>query len=914
MQIIGVPTINRYKAEIKPIEPDTDNAGAGIKGGRSSLKPSIVQYGHKMTTMKNGIFRLFSISFFIAIFTSISFGQSALYGEVYDEFGETLPGATIVLTDTDRVTATDAYGFFILRDIPSGSYEIEISYVGKKFLKEKINIVGRTEVEYILKDDVVIGETITVSSTRVGENMPFTYSNLNKEDIEKNNLGQDLPFLLKYLPSTVVSSDAGAGIGYTGIRIRGSDATRTNVVINDIPLNDPESQATFLVNIPDFASSTNSIQMQRGVGASSNGAGAFGATINLDTKGYSTDPFVIVDNSFGSFNTRRHALKLNTGLLKDHWNFAGRFSLIKSDGFIDRSNSDLKSAYFTGGYYAEKTSIQAIAFTGKEITNQAWNGVPESKVTGDQNALQEHYDNNIGALYNTAEDSINLFSSDRRYNAYLYDNEIDNYKQDHYQLHLSQQVNNKLNLNVSLHYTKGKGYFEQFRYQDDFSDYGLSNITLNTISASKQLAETFVNNPPVTNPDAVAEIVGFEYSEFLMDTLAVIDISIKNTDLVRRRWLDNDFYGSVVSLNYNLDALDLTFGAAYHQYDGSHFGEIIWAKYASDSNLGDKYYEGESDKTDFNVFGRGLYALNEKVNLFADIQFRGIDYQTSGVDNDLNPYDVDETFSFVNPKLGFNYLLSSQDEIYASFAIANKEPSRSDFIDAIENAKPKHETLTDIEAGYKRNFSNYSFEANLYYMLYKDQLVPTGQVNDVGAGIRTNVADSYRAGIEIQTNYRFTSKVQLGLFGTFSQNKINTFTGAVIDYTDGFDVIETVYEDTDIAYSPSVVAGGMLSYSFMEGFEGVLYGKYVGEQYLDNTSNEGRKLEDYFVSDLLLSYRFKTKFTEGIALSLKVNNFFDLYYSANGYTYSYIFGDLITENFLFPQAGVNLLFGLKGEF
>ena len=850
----------------------------------------------------------------MCLITTETFAQTALYGEVYDEYGETLPGATIVLTNTEFVTATDAYGFFIIRDIPSGAYEIEISYVGKKFLKEKLTIDGRTEVEYELQEDVLIGETVTISSTRIGNNMPFTHSDLNKEEIEKNNLGQDLPFLLRNLPSTVVSSDAGAGFGYTGIRVRGSDATRTNVVINDIPLNDSESQGTFWVNLPDFASSTNSIQLQRGVGASSNGAGAFGATINLDTKGYATDPAVIVDNSFGSFNTRRHALKLQTGLLKDHWSFEGRFSLIKSDGFIDRSNSDLKSAYFSGGYYAEKTSVQAIGFTGKEITNQAWNGVPESRISGDEEALLAHYNNNIGTLYNTTEDSVNLFSSDRRYNYYLYDNEIDDYKQDHYQLHWNQQINNDLNFSLSLHYTKGQGFFEQFRFRDDFSDYGLENVPISMISATKDLAELFVENPPVANPDAVAEIVGFEFNETLMDTLALIDISVQSTDLVRRRWLDNDFYGSVLSLNYDLNAVDLTFGAAYHQYDGAHFGEIIWAKYASTVNPGDRYYEGQSDKTDFNIFGRGLYALNDKINLFADLQFRSIDYQTAGVDNDLVAYDVDENFSFFNPKVGFNFLSSSQEEIYASFAVANKEPNRSDFIDALDNAVPRHETLYNIEAGYKRNYSNYSFEANLYYMLYSDQLVPTGALNDVGAVLRTNVEDSYRAGIELQTNYRFTDKISMGLFGTFSQNKIKNFESILYDYTDGFEVISTTLEDTDIAFSPSVVAGGSLDVKVAEGLSATLYGKYVGDQFLDNTSDESRMLEDYFVSDLLIRYQIKTKFTEGISISLKVNNILDLEYAANGYTYSYIFGDLITENFLFPQAGINFLAGLKVEF
>ena len=860
---------------------------------------------------------LFITSFLLLPF--FVFSQGAILGEVYDEDGESLPGATVLLKGTDFVTATDAYGFFIIKDIPEGEHTIEITYVGKKFYREKVFVSGRESMEFTLIEEAIYGEAVVVSSTRIGEKMPFTYSNISKEEIEKHNLGQDMPFLLRYTPSTVVTSDAGAGFGYTGIRIRGSDATRTNVVINDIPLNDSESQGTFWVDLPDFASSTNSIQIQRGVGTSTNGAGAFGATVSLDTKGYEEEASVSFDNVLGSFNTRKHTLNLNSGLLKGHWSFNGRFSLIKSDGYIDRASSDLRSMYLSGGYFDNNTSIQGIAFIGEERTFQSWFGTPEARVNGDLEALEEHYNNNIGVLYHTEEDRENLFNSDRRYNYYLYENEVDNYRQDHYQLHINRLLGDGWNLNLSGHYTKGFGFFEQFRRDDSFTDYGLPNIELADIGVPIDLLESALENPPlIDQPDASAELTGFSTSPS-GDSLALLNIAIRETDLVRRRWLDNDFYGGVFSLYKDFEFGKITLGGSHHIYDGGHFGEIIWSQYASGASLGDRYYEGTARKNDSNIYLKGIINVNDKLSLYGDVQYRLIDYVTNGVDNDLVNYNINEQFNFFNPKVGFNYFLTNRDEFYASFAIANKEPNRSDFIDALDGASPKHETLDDIEVGYKRKSDKYFFDANLYYMLYNNQLVPTGALNDVGAVLRTNVDDSFRAGIELQSMYKITEQFQLGAYATFSQNKILAFDEISYDYTNGFEVLEIPHEGTDIAFSPNVIAGGNVTFIPFSNEQGQhlelsLLGKHVGDQFLDNTSNDDRKLDGYFVSDLLIRYEFAPKFFERAALSLKVNNVFDARYSNNGYTYSFIFGDLITENFLYPQAGINFLAGLKLDF
>lgn len=717
-------------------------------------------------------------------------------------------------------------------------------------------------------------DDVTVYATRANENTPMTYSSLSKEDLTKRNLGQDLPILLNFTPSIVTTSDAGAGVGYTGMRIRGSDATRINVTINGVPVNDSESHGVFWVNMPDFSSSLSSLQIQRGVGTSSNGAGAFGATVNLKTSNVSTEPFFQTDNSFGSYNTWKSNLIFNTGLINNRFNFEGRLSKITSDGFVDRSASDLKSYYLSGGSYGEQTMIKAVIFGGQEITQQAWFGTPEAVLNGGEDEIE-----NLIAFsgeYTTPEQLRNVRNSDRTFNYYLYDNEIDNYRQDHYQLHLGHTFSESMNLSAAVHYTRGRGYFEQFENDEDLSDFGL-------------------------------------------DTIQIGSEEITSSDIIVRRWLDNHFYGAIFSLNHQTDALDLTIGGAANQYIGDHFGEIIWMQYAGDTDIRERYYEGDATKNDINVFVKANYDITDQLNVFGDIQVRNVAYKTEGMDNDLNPYNVDESLTFFNPKFGLTYSLNDQTSVYGSFAIGNREPVRSDYIDANPSEIPKHETLQNLEMGIRQHGSSFSYEANLYYMNYENQLVLTGAVNDVGSGIRVNVPKSYRAGIELSTVYKFNDQLTWNANLSLSQNKIEEFTEVAFDYGEdfgGFREVRIDHEDTDIAYSPSVVAGSILSFSPVDPLTLELMTKYVGQQYLDNTSNDDRAIDPYLTNDIRVGYEVKTNFAKSLKFSLLVNNVLDVEYSSNGYTWGYYYGptNLYQQNNYYPQAGRNFLAAVSLRF
>ncbi|WP_420316778.1 TonB-dependent receptor [Ekhidna sp.] len=713
-------------------------------------------------------------------------------------------------------------------------------------------------------------DDVIVYATRANENTPTTYSEISKKEIENVNLGQDLPVLLNLSPSLVTTSDAGAGIGYTGLRIRGSDATRINVTINGIPVNDSESHGVFWVNMPDFASSVDNIQIQRGVGTSTNGAAAFGATVNLQTNVPSRDAYAEVNNSFGSFNTRKHTLMYNTGLLNDKWSFESRLSKIASDGYIDRAESDLQSYFLSGGYYGDKTIVKALVFGGHEITYQSWWGTPQAVLENDRDGIEEVISNNGY----TQEQAENIRTAGRTFNYYLYENEVDNYKQDHYQLHLSHQLSDALTVNLAGHYTYGRGYFEQFRNDDDFSDYGLGNVVLG-------------------------------------------DTTITSSDLIRRRWLDNDFYGTTFSFNYLNDDLDITLGGAWNKYDGDHFGEIIWAQYASNSDIRERYYDNVGLKTDFNVYLKTNYQLND-LNLFADLQVRKINYETVGIDNDLRAISVEDDFTFFNPKVGTTYTLNESSNIYASFAIGNREPVRNDFIDAPGGVIPKHETLRNLEVGYRKFGQDFNFQANYYLMDYENQLVLTGELNDVGSSIRQNVPDSYRMGIELVGAYQFTDQLRWDANLTLSKNKIQNFTEVLYNYGTNFDefnIEETQHQDTDISFSPNVIGGSQLSYSPFDGFEAALRSKYVGKQYLDNTSDNDRSIDPYFVNDVRLSYNFAVSTIENVNISLLVNNLLDVEYSSNGYTFGYAGGEYeVRENYFYPQAGRNFLLALNLRF
>jgi iron complex outermembrane receptor protein len=805
------------------------------------------------------------------------FAQHSIKGKVLDKESKTaLSGANLKLilpeNDKQKGASTDAEGNFEFDNIASGNYKLSVSFVGYEGFELNLKVKKDLEltIDLVLKT-IGLGEVV-VNATRASDKTPTTFTNVDAETIRKQNLGQDLPFLLNWTPSVVTTSDAGAGIGYTGIRIRGSDATRINVTINGIPINDSESQGVFWVNMPDFASSTENVQIQRGVGTSTNGAGAFGASVNLLTNDLKQDAQADVNTSFGSFNTQKFTANYATGLLNDKWDFEGRLSKITSDGFIDRAASDLTSYYLSAGYYGKKSVLKFVTFAGKEKTYQSWWGTPEARLNNDAAGIEEVISNNGYS----PEQADNLRNSGRTFNYYLYDNQVDDYGQDHYQLHFSNQINDFWSLNASLHYTKGSGFFEEYKEDEDFADY-------------------------------------------LLDDVVIGGATISSTDLIRRRWLDNDFYGVTYSLNFDKDKISGTLGGAFNQYDGRHMGEVIWAQYASNGSIRHRFYESTSDKTDFNTFLKMNYQANSKLNLYGDLQLRTVSYSGIGTDNDLRPIYFDNDYTFFNPKFGATYDLNSVSNIYGSFAIGNKEPNRSDIIDAIPGTEPTHETLNNIELGYRYSNQNMAIQVNYYLMNYNNQLVLTGDVNDVGDGIRTNVSDSYRTGIEAQVGTALSRNIRWDVNATFSTNKINRFEEVIFDYGVNFDEyneVRTTFEDTDIAFSPSLIFGSHLTFNPIEGLGLSLLSKYVGEQFLDNTSNDARKINAFFVNDIRINYAFKAKSFKRVELSLLVNNILDEQYESNGYTFGYFGGPdyEVRENYYYPQAGTNFLLALGLKF
>lgn len=801
-----------------------------------------------------------------AVLSLSAWAQNVVRGYVKDsKTMEPLAGATLVLKEAGRFTTTDERGFFQIGSLANGNYLAEIRFLGYKTSEVSIPVPQQGWLAILLDEDVIMTDEVIVSATRANEKSPTTFTTLSKVALQKQNFGQDLPFVLNWTPSMVTTSDAGSGVGYTGMRIRGSDATRINVTINGIPVNDSESQGVFWVNTPDLATSTQSVQVQRGVGTSTNGAAAFGATVNLQTNSRNDKPYADLINSVGSFNTWRNTVAFGSGLINNKFVFDGRLSQIHSDGFIDRASSNLKSYYLSGGYYGEKTMVKAIVFGGKEITYQSWYGVPESRLTNNTNAMLETA---AAEGWNQQQTDNLLNSGSRTFNAYLYPDQVDNYSQDHYQLHTSHRFSKSVTANAALHYTRGKGFYEEYRFDNDFEDYGL--------------------------PDAV---IGAE--------------TISSTDLVRRRWLDNYFYGLTYSLNYEKGNLNSILGGGWNQYDCDHFGEITWAAVAGNVPKDYQYYFNNGMKTDFNIFWKNNYQLSEKLTAFVDLQYRGINYTAKGKENKQFDFEIQKQFNFFNPKLGLTYVLDASQQFYASYSIANREPVRDDFIDAPTGTTPKHETLRNIEAGWRLRKTNFNFNANYYLMDYTNQLVLTGAVNDVGASVRTNVDKSYRSGVELESSLRLSNKFTWGANLTLSQNKIQDFREIVYDYGTNFDeynVVENEYQNSDISFSPNVIAGSIFSYSPVKGVEASLLTKYVGQQFMDNTSNESRKLDAYFINDLRLTYSLQPKFMREISFSLLVNNVLDVEYESNGYTWGYLGGATeYRQNYYYPQAGRNYM-------
>ena len=699
-------------------------------------------------------------------------------------------------------------------------------------------------------------QPVEVRAVRATGNSPFAKTEIKAADIAKGNLGQDLPYLLQYTPSAVVTSDAGAGVGYTGLRVRGTDGVRINVTLNGFPVNDAESQGTFFVNFGDIASSTGSIQLQRGVGTSTNGAGAFGATMSISNLGQYEKAGAEVSSSYGSFNTWKHTIKAGTGLLDNGLQFDLRLSKISSDGYIDRSASDLKSMQFIAGWKAgDKTSLKFMLMTGKEKTGQAWNGVP-------QDSLET----------NRQFNSLGL-KADGTY----YDNQTDNYQQDYYQFFIDHKFSNYITGHLGFFLTRGRGYYEEYRQGESFADYGLSDFI------TPSYADTFTT-----------------------------------TDLIRQLWLDNHYYGTVFSFLYDKNNTQITFGGGWSQYLGDHYGIVKWAQYGIPDNY--RWYLLDAAKDDLNIYVKAQHTLNGKWTLFGDLQYRTVSYDINGFRKNptLTP---SAQYNFFNPKAGVSYLLrnthAQRQRLYASVAVANKEPNRDDF-EASPTQLPKAEQLYDVEAGYELNRKKWNIGANFYYMMYKDQLILTGQINDVGAYSRTNVPESYRTGLELQAAVLPAWWLKLHGNATWSQNKISNFTEYIDNYDDPTGAQLAVdHGTTDIAFSPNMIAAAGITLSpfrYMpmgQNLELDILGKHVGEQYLDNTSNSNRTIGAYTLCDVRLRYSIQAKPFRELQATLGLNNIFDTRYVSNGYTFSYQYGGaMATENYYYPQAGFNWLLGI----
>jgi len=760
-------------------------------------------------------------------------------------------------------TKSDKDGLIKLYNIQKGKHSVQVSFIGYQTWIQNLNIERDMEVTVQLDPKTIRTEEVLVVSTRAKKNAPTTFKNISKEEISRNNLGQDIPYLLNQTPSVQVNSDAGAGIGYTNMTIRGSDNQRINVTLNGIPLNDAESMGSFFVNLPDFASSTESIQVQRGIGTSTNGAGSFGASLNIQSNTLAEKPYTELNNSFGSYNTWKNTMKLGTGLINDKFAFNARLSRISSNGYIERGASDLQSFYIDGGYYGKKHILKGIVFWGKEKTYQAWNGVPEPLITGDRSRMDDYADYGL-EIAGTEKDRF--MNAGRNYNLYTYKNQTDNYTQKHHQLHYTNILSDKLTLNTALHYTRGYGYYEEMRPADKLSKYGLPDV-----------------------------IIG-------QDT-------IKKTDLVRRRWLDNYFYGMTYVLNYKPnEQLEIIWGGAYNQYKGKHYGEVIWAQYASTGFIDDKYYFGKSQKNDFSNFLKVDYKLDKWI-LMADVQYRNVDYRMYGDDDKVKNYNYHPKFNFLNPKAGATYLLNDHANIYASYAFAQKEPVRKDFIE--KNSKlpdPTPEKMQDIEIGYRFTNTKFNIGLNGYGMFYKDQLIPTGEISDTGAPIRQNVKNSYRIGLEFDGAWNINKQLNWKATATFSQNKIKNFEEVMGD-------LRISYPKTDIALSPNTILSSNFSYSPIEPLTFSLLSKYVGRQYLDNSSAKERSISSYFVNNLLANYNFTALGIKDINLSLQVNNILNEKYETNGYTFGWMEGDTRKYyNFYFPQAPTNFMLGLNIKF
>lgn len=808
--------------------------------------------------------RQFLIALFLLTTTFLTFAQHFIKGKVTDEKGQELIGATVFIKSESLGKTTDKQGQFIFENLKRNIYTVEISFVGyetqvSNLLSDRENFIQLQRKTYEISE-------ITVTSLRANDLSAVAYSDMKKEELQQRNSGQDLPYILALTPSFITTSDAGTGIGYTGFRIRGTDANRTNITVNGVPLNDAESHGTFFVNMPDFASSLSSVQVQRGVGTSTNGAAAFGASINMQTENLNLKPYAEVSTTVGSFATNKNSVKAGTGLMSNGFAFDARLSNIKSDGYVDRAWVDMKSYFFSANYVGEKSQLKFLTFGGNEKTYQAWYGVSKEMMETDR-------------TYNEA----GKYKDDAG-NTQFYDNQTDNYNQTHYQLHWLQELNQNLNLNVAAHLIRGLGFYEEYKTDRKFLEYGLI-------------------------PDSIG------------------GKTRKKTDLVRQKWLDNYFYGLTYAVNYELNKLKVSVGGAVNRYAGNHYGKVTWARYANNLNIAKDWYRNKGIKDDANIYLKLNTELVENLFVSADVQYRYIQYRIDGEDdkydyNTLAMRDITQLheFHFLNPKLGFTYKINPKSHVYASYSMSNREPNRNNYTErALNESMPTHETLYDAEAGYRFQSSEWSIGANLYYMNYKNQLILTGRISEIGEPLTTNVDKSYRAGIELTGASKVTDWLNWNANITLSENKIKDFTESVGLYNADYELVGYVtdhLEKTNIAFSPAIIANNVFTVRLQD-FEVGLHSNFVSRQFLDNSYTRLRSIDPYFVNNLSLQYSLELKRFKSIDLQVVVNNVFNETYETNGWVGSEFYeGDPSRYDYVgyFPQAGINFLASVTVKF
>lgn len=775
---------------------------------------------------------------------------SGIRGKITDTSGNLLAGAAVTIENTFLGTYSDENGDYSFTDLKDGVYNIRFSFIGYNSRVYEVTLSGEKILDVMLEEQSFSTGEVIVSAVRAGNHTPLAYVTLDSALISRQNTGQDIPFLLSLTPSLVETSEAGNGFGYTNLRIRGTDASRINVTIDGIPLNDPESQQVFWVDIPDIASSVDNIQVQRGVGTSSNGSGAFGATVSIQTKNPEKEPFAQLSTSYGSFNTSRRMIEAGTGLIAGRFAFQLRFSELGSDGYIKRTGSVNRSAYFSGIFRNKQTQLKANIIIGEEHTGIGWWGVPEEMLSVDRryNPAGEYTDESGATVY--------------------YNNESDNYIQNHYQLFYGVKLSENLNFSSALHYTQGKGYYEEYKEDAALKNYGLSDLSIG-------------------------------------------DTIIPKTDLIRRKWLSNDFYGAVFSVKYSDNRLETTIGGGINSYSGDHFGRIIWMKYNYPSTYDFQWYLNKGTKSDISIYGKADYMITGKISAFADLQFRRISYFMRGNDDDLKDLGMKNAYDFFNPKAGIFVSLTPSQDAYISFSVANREPTRADFKEAAGDpeATPKPERLYDTELGYKLRGEKISAGVNLYGMVYKDQLVPTGELSSTGYSIMTNVEKSHRLGIEISTGIKPVNFFSWNMNLTLSRNKIRDF----VEYYNDYDTIiwALTYKSrnlgtVDIAYSPAVTGNSDLALKILRVAEVHLISKYVGKQYFDNTMSQERKLDPYFVNNLRIDFEPKIPKIKKAEFQVLINNIFNSMYVSNAYGGNwYEAGIEKSWSYYFPQAGIN---------